>query len=193
LERIEKGNGLMVGIRFYVDNTKVGKPFTRNNKSIADRQRDAARKAAKDAASEIKEAGDKDISAAGNFGKRWNSAFHVDVTEGGGNIRIEPKVDIFYWRVFEYGAVIRGKPMLWIPLSFATDAKGVYARDYPGQLFRVNRAGKAPLLMTPGKPAQAKYFGKESVTIPKKFHLVQITRSIASRMRDLYLERFNNG
>jgi hypothetical protein len=184
----------MVSVRFYVDKAKVGPLFTRNNKSIPDAQRDAARKAAKDAADIIKTKGDKDITSAGKFGSRWTSAFKVNVSEGGGNIRIEPTIEIFYWRVFEYGATINGKPMLWIPLSFAKDAQGVYARDYPGQLFRVDRKnGGAPLLMAPGKPAQAKYFGKASVTIPRKFHLRDITRDVAKGMRELYLERFNNG
>jgi len=184
----------MVSVRFYMDNVKVGPLFSRNGKTFPEKQREAARAAAKDAASEIKAKGDADITSAGNFGSRWTKAFHVDVSEGGGNIRIEPKLDIFYWRVFQYGATIHGKPLLWIPLSFATDAQGISAKNYGGPLFRVDRKdGKVPLLMAPGKPAQAKYFGKESVTIPKKFHLVEITRGVAKHMKDLYLERFHNG
>jgi hypothetical protein len=54
-----------------------------------------------------------------------------------------------FWRVFQNGAIIHGKPMLWIPLSFAKDAQGIRAKDYPGKLFRVDRkGGLAPLLMT---------------------------------------------
>jgi hypothetical protein len=85
-----------------------------------------------------------------------------------------------------------GKPMLWIPLSFASDAVGIRAGEYPGSLFRVNRAGKAPLLMTrQGKgPAEAKYFGKESVTEPKKFHLVEIIKEVSSEMPGLYRDNF---
>ena len=54
------------------------------------------------------------------------------------------------------------------------------------------KRGKAPLLMTPGKPAQAKYFGKASVTIPKKFHLVEIATTVAKKMKDFYSARFKS-
>jgi len=35
---------------------------------------------------------------------------------------------------FQFGKVIHGKPLLFIPFSFAKDAQGVNARDY-GPLF----------------------------------------------------------
>lgn len=96
-----------------------------------------------------------------------------------------------YWTVFQFGKVIQGRPLLWIPLSFATDAQGVMARDYPGPLFRVDRAGKAPLLMTNvGKRAEAKYFGKESVRIPKKFHLIEICTRIGRGLAEMYRGQF---
>lgn len=180
----------MVNVRVYVDETKVGPLFQRAVTRAGDRVRAAARDAAKDIASEIEAKGRADIQAAGNFGSRWTTGLHADVTEGGGNIRVSVTEDVPYWRVFQFGATIHGKPMLWIPLSFAKDAQGVRARDYPKQLFRVNRQGKAPLLMTPGKPAQPKYFGKESVTIPKKFHIVEIARAVAGRAREFYSKRF---
>jgi len=144
-------------------------------------------------AAEIKKQGVEDIKAAGKFGSRWTDGLKVDVTEGGGNIRVAVREEAEHWQVFQFGAIIHGKPLLWIPLSFATDAQGIRARDYPGQLFRVNRKnGKAPLLLTPGKPAQPKYFGKESVTIPKKFHLIEITRATAKRLKEFYSSRFKN-
>lgn len=138
----------------------------------------------------IEEAGREDISRAGNFGSRWTEGFHAypDISLTESHIRLVH--DVPYWSVFEFGKVIHGQPLLWIPLSFATDAKGVRARDYPGALFRVNRDGKAPLLMTPGKPAQAKYFGKESVTIPQKFHLRDIGRRFARQIGTVYRQMF---
>jgi hypothetical protein len=68
--------------------------------------------------------------------------------------------------VFQEGRVIHGKPLLWIPLSFS-DAVGIRARDY-GPLFRVDRSGKSPLLLSP-KDGEPKYSGHEQITIPKKF------------------------
>lgn len=180
----------MVGLRVYIDDKRIGPLFQRAVTRQADRVRASARDAAQDTASEIERLGRKDIASAGKFGSRWTDGFNAEVTEGGGNIRISVTEDVSYWRVFQFGAIIRGKPLLWIPLSFASDAQGIRARDYPGQLFRVNRVGKAPLLLTPGKPAQVKYFGKESVTIPKKFHLTEITRATARRVREFYNKRF---
>jgi hypothetical protein len=148
--------------------------------------REAVAATAEIAAVQIEEEGRADIQSSGNFGPRWTEGFQAKVTQGGGNYVINVTEAVPYWRVFEFGAEIHGKPLLWIPLSFAGDAKGVRARDYPGQLFRVDRPGKAPLLMAPGKPAQAKYFGKESVTIPQKFHLRDVVKGVARGLREIY-------
>jgi len=85
---------------------------------------------------------------------------------------------------------------LWIPFSDADDAKGVWPRDYPGPLFRVDRLKDGlPLLATwtPGVAGSAefKYFGKESVTIPQKWHLRDIIRQIARGLKDYYREYFS--
>lgn len=146
----------------------------------------AMRATAQQAAAEIKVLGDADMRAAGKFSTRWTDAFHAEVGEGGGHIRINVTMGIPYWKVFQFGAVIHGRPLLWIPLSFAKDAKGVMARDYPAPLFRVNRKVGAPLLLTPGNPAQVKYFGIDQVTIPKKFHLREIATQVARTMQDKY-------
>lgn len=157
----------------------------------------AERGAAADAVDYVVPRARKDISGAGRFGSRWSDGFKGKVTEGGGFIRIafnmpsDPPMK--HWRVFQFGAIIRGKPLLWIPLSFAKDAQGVRARDYPGKLFRVDRNGKAPLLMRAGKPAQPKYFGKESVRIPKKFHLVEIIHDGAKKLKNFYNRRMKSG
>jgi hypothetical protein len=130
-------------------------------------------------------------SAKGKFGKRWTDGFKASVSQGGGNYKVSVTHDVPYWRVFEYGATIKGKPLLWIPLSFATDAKGVRARDYPGQLFRVDRKnGKASLLLAAGKPAQPKYFGKEQVRIPRKFHLRTVITTATKQTRSIYRRIF---
>src|SRR6266576_4822693 len=179
-------------VRVYVDKERVGPLFKRVVAKQKSRVLDSARDAAHDAADEIEERGRLDIAQAGNFGSRWTEGLHANVTEGGGNIRISVTHDVPYWRVFQFGKVINGKPLLWIPLSFAADAQGVRARDYGGRLFRVDRKSGAPLLLTPGKPAQPKYFGKASVTIPKKFHLIEITRAAARHVKDFYKNRFKS-
>ena len=183
----------MAAIRIYVDGDKAGPLFKRAVTRQADKVRTALRAGAKDAASEIETKGRADIRNAGNFGSRWTDGFNAKVTEGGGNIRISVTEDVPYWTVFQFGKVIQGKPLLFIPFSFASDAKGKNARDY-GPLFRVTRKSDGlVMLLAPGKPAQPKYFGKASVTIPKKFHLIEIARDVAKKMGAFYAKRFKNG
>lgn len=137
------------------------------------------------AASMIKKAGDADIQAAGKFGQRWTAGLHVVVEGGLKNMRISMYHDIDYAGIFETGGVIRGSPMLWIPLSFST-AKGIPAREFGGGLFTVNRTTGGPPLLFSMADKQPKYFGVESVTIPKKFHLAQVQKSVMANFRQIF-------
>lgn len=145
----------------------------------------------RDAAAEILKRGRADIRAGGNFRKRWTDALHADPVQTSTASIINVFHTIPYFRVFEFGATIKGKPLLWIPLKFARDAKGVRARDYPGRLFRVDRSGKAPLLLsvTDKKP---KYFGKAQVRIPRKFHIRTIAAEVSRQLRDFYSRHFRS-
>lgn len=179
-----------------LDSEQVGKQFKFGVQRFADRAAKAAQVAARRAAEEIVTEGRKDIKSAGDFGSsRWQQGLQAKISfKSRSDINIRITHAVFYWKVFEFGAVIRGKPLLWIPLSFAKDAQGVRARDYPGRLFRVDRKHGAPLLMTNnGGKAQAKYFGKEKVTIPKKFHLRTIAARITRKLNKYYREAFKNG
>lgn len=114
------------------------------------------------------------IASSGNFGSaRWLQGFNVAAFPQSGaltNARIQIWHDVPYAHIHDKGGLIRGKPLLWIPLSHATEAKGVYARDYPGGLFRVDRVVGRPLLLSivDKKP---KYFGIAQVTIPARWNL----------------------
>jgi len=185
----------MTTLRFFIAGERAGPKFQRLTARDGVRVRAAARAAAHDAAADLQERGRADIAGAGNFGSRWTDGFHVDVSEGGGNIRIAAVEDVPYWKTHQFGATIQGKPMLWIPFE-DTDAKGVFARDYPGGLFHVTRKADGLELLGSIGAAQAgddrpiRYFGKESVTIPKRFHLIEIARDVARKMRDYYNARF---
>lgn len=180
----------MTALRITFKNEQLGSRVKRVMTRNGERVREAMRLTAQQAADEIKRLGDLDIRGAGKFSTRWTDAYTVKVGEGGGSIRIRVNMGIPYWRVFQFGAVIQGKPLLWIPLSFASDAQGVMARDYPAPLFRVNRKVGAPLLLTPGKPAQVKYFGIDQVRIPKKFHLREISANVAKTLQAKYRANF---
>lgn len=181
----------MTALRVYFDGDRTGPLFNRSVTRQGDRVRAAARGAAQDAAYDLEIRGRSDIAQAGNFGSRWMDGFHVDVSEGGGSIRIAAYEDQPYWQVFQFGATIRGNPMLWIPFSFASDAKGVFARDYPGGLFHVTRKSDGLEMLGSIATGEMKYFGKEHVVIPKKFHLIEIATDVAHKLRDYYADRLN--
>lgn len=170
---------------------KLGTRFKSRVKNFSEKQIRAVQAAANRAAETIEDRGRDDIAAGGNFSsERWQEGFQAKVSfQSRSDINIRVTHSVFFWRVFELGAKIFGRPLLWIPLSFARDVTG-RARDYPGKLFRVNRPGKAPLLMSDDGP---KYFGKESVTIPRKWHLRQIVKEVSREMKDYYREAMKNG
>lgn len=143
---------------------------------------------ARDMADDIEDRGRANIAGAGNFGSaRWQTGFKARPWFRGAQVEVRVFSEVPYFRIFEYGGTIQGRPLLWIPLSFATDAQGVRARDYPGGLFRVDRkSGGAPLLLSRAD-RKPKYFGRESVRIPKKFSIRKICREVVATAR----ERFN--
>ena len=157
-----------------------------NLAGLQDRFDDAIPAAANMAASMIKQLGDADIAAAGNFGSRWTSGLHVVVEQRALNrMRISVTHDIPFAGVFETGEQISGSPFLWIPIS-GTDAEGVRARDY-GALFSIKGVGPSghPLLFSVADK-KPKYFGIESVTIPKIFHLDTIIKSVMTNFRTYF-------
>jgi len=182
----------------YTDGKQLGRKFKERLQRYDEKRIRAIQAAARRAVVAIEIEGRADIRAGGNFGSdRWQMGFRAKLSyKSRVDLSIRITHDVRYWVVFEEGRVIRGRPLLWIPLSFATDAKGIMARDYPAPLFRVDRAGKAPLLMASGGrgvKAEAKYFGKESVTIPKKWHLREIVKTVSRKVGIYYREAFRNG
>jgi hypothetical protein len=182
----------------FEDGRQLGRRFQARVNAFDERRILAIQGAARRAALEIEAEGRADMASAGNFiSARWQGGLHAKVSfESRTDINIRVTHDVRYWKVFEFGARIEGKPMLWIPLPFALDAQGIRARDYPGQLFKVERQGKAPLLMAgggAGGKAEPKYFGKDHVTIPKKFHLREIAKAVSRRLSAYYREAFVHG
>ena len=176
----------MANVRIYLDGERFGKLFRQATEKKGAEMRQAVREAAKEAADEIKELGRANIAEAGHFGEKWIEGFDTKVSEGGGNIRIEVSEKQTLWPVWEYGMTIRGQPELFIPFSFADDAKGVWARDYPGQLFEVTRNSDGlKMLFTDdgsGEGARPVYFAKESVYEPRKFFFRDIIRAVAKTL-----------
>jgi hypothetical protein len=104
---------------------------------------------------DIKHRGRQNIAAAG-FGSRWQNALRVNLYPRRG-ASINPALWIYhkipYSEVFESGATIFGKPLLWIPLPSVpkkVQGRKMTPRNYikfVGPLFKVQHPGKPPLLM----------------------------------------------
>lgn len=175
----------MITVKFNPPN--IGAMFKSNMAGLRDRFIRAVNAAVNMAASMMLEAGRRDIAGAGNFGGKWTNGLQVGV-EGAapGNMKLSMTHEIPWAGIFERGGTIHGSPMLWIPLS-GTDAAGVRASAFGGGLFSAKypRHGGPPLLfsMADKKP---RYFGVESITIPRKFHLTEDVVSVMSNFRAVF-------
>lgn len=155
-----------------------------NFEGAATRFEEAITAAANMAASMIVTQGREDMQSAGAFGD-LASGLQASVEQSGdGSIRISITHDDPRAALFEDGGVIEGKPLLWLPLS-GTDAEGVRAGEYPGDLFSAKSKSGTPLLFSLSDK-MPKYFGIESVTIPKKFHLHEIAISVMQNFRQIF-------
>lgn len=167
----------------------IGPELDANFEKIKQRILKALDAATQQLSENILQEGRSDISGAGNFGARWTEGFTADIS-GEGYVRtLTLRHAVPYWKVFQYGAIIHGRPLLWIPM----EKGGPRAREFGGRLFRVPRdpaqmrrkGGGVPLLMS-AADKQVKYTGHESVTIPKKFHLIEIARAEAKTVGALF-------
>lgn len=122
----------------------------------------------------IKTIGRANIAAAG-FSKRWQNALRVNRYPRKG-VSISPALWIYhaisYAEVFESGATIHGKPLLWIPLSSTPKKIGgrrmtpkLYTQEI-GPLTAISPPGHPPLLV-------AKYQGRSG---RKKISLAGLRR-----------------
>lgn len=178
----------------YENGRQLGPQFKAGVQRFRERATASIQTAAKRAALDIETQGRANIRAGGNFGsERWQQGFEAKVSfQSRTDLSIRVTHSVPYWKVFEEGRVIRGKPLLWIPLqnTLAASLK-VRARDFPDKLFRVERAGRAPLLLS--KSGGPQYFGKSSVRIPRKWRLREIVARVARNMRQYYKEAMTRG
>ena len=131
---------------------------------------DAGTAAIRQAGDDVKRDARASIASAG-FGAKWQNALRVDVyPRKGSSARAAAHIyhKIPYAAVFERGATIQGKPMLWIPMSHtpkrANGARltaAAYVRTI-GPLVSFNRPGQPPMLA-----GQIKASAKGNVTPAK--------------------------
>lgn len=167
----------------------IGKLWAAKYAGLAERLNRTITAAMNMAASMILEAGRADIAAAGNFGESWTQGLKMEIEGSAPNMRMYLTHDKPGAAIFETGGTIRGGPLLWVPLS-GTDAAGVRASAFGGGgLFSAKypRLSGRPLLFSVADK-KPRYFGIESVTIPKKFHLTENITSVMSNFRSIFDE-----
>lgn len=158
--------------------------LARNMERSAQNVRKAMMGAANIAAKEIERRGRADIAGGGNFGSAWTNAFNAIVASEEDAVTITATMGgdppVAYWKIFEYGATISAKNpsgLMWIP--FDRENK-TWPRDYGGSLFRIGNA------LFDKQTREPMYLGTPSVTIPQKFHLVDVIRGVAKELRDYF-------
>lgn len=167
---------------------------------------------AKAATAAVREAGEiakrngRASVAAGGLSRKWQNALRVKIYPPQGD-SIRPAAFIYhkiqYAGVFEDGAVIRGQPLLWLPLPGVPIRRGhpmtaaQYARSV-GPLVSVERPGRPPLLFAKpragrrgrraGAGAERKplYVGLSSVAIHKRFDIKGAVQKAAAQLPQLY-------
>ena len=135
--------------------------------------------------------------AKGGLGRKWQTALRVNVYPQNKD-SLSPAAFMYhkipYAWVFEQGATIRGKPLLWLPLP-SVPKRGTRQpspRKLGIKLQSVNR-GTKPLLvgrLQGSKKAIPLYVGVSAVHLRKRFELRGVAESVASRIPQLYFNNF---
>lgn len=183
-----------MALELVVTNPNLARDFKRECDAIAFAIRRASTLSYQACAKLIESRGVADIARSGKFGARWQKGLRVTTLPTSG-FSVDNSIIITHTEPgafnFEFGGIVRGKPLLWIPLSFARDAKGVRAKDFPGGLFRVDRPGKRSLLLSV-RDKQPKYVSARRVRIPQKWHLRDIAADVVEHSFVAFYNRYMN-
>lgn len=157
---------------------------------------EAAVAALRETAANAVQEGRKNIAGAGRFGPAWQEGlrYRTEDAMDAGEPSLQAKAIIFhrfgFAGVFEHGAVIQGKPLLWIP----TTPGGPPASRSGKKLVSATVRGK-PMLFDAGdrdRHRKPLYIGVPSVRIPKKWRITEIVKDHAARITALFLKHFKD-
>jgi hypothetical protein len=166
-------------------------------KMIRDKQRPVATAAVaalnETAANSVKE-GRRNIAGAGAFGPKWQQGlqFRTIDAEVGGEPSLQAKAIIFHRfgiaGVFEHGATIQGKPLLWIP----TQPHGQPASRSGKRLTSATVRGQPMLFDAADRDRDRKplYIGVPSVRIPKKWRITEIVKDNVAKIALVFIKHF---
>ena len=168
-------------------------------KLIRDKQRPvatAAVAALRETAANAVQEGRQNIAGAGKFGPSWQQGLQyrtVDAVEGG-EPSLQAKAIIFHRMgiagVFEHGATIEGKPLLWLP----TDPGAPPASRSGKRLVSATVRGRPMLFDARDRARDRKplYIGVPSVRIPKKWRIIEIVKERAKELGALFIKNFKD-
>ena len=166
-------------------------------KVIRDKQRpvaEAAVAALRETAANAVQDGRKNIAGAGRFGPKWQSGLQYLTKDAqqGGMPSLQAKAIIFHRYgiagVFEHGATIQGKPLLWIPT-----ARGAPSAKKSGKkLVSATVRGKPMLFDASDRDRQRKplYIGVPQVRIRKRFRITEIVKEHVARLAQIFAKNF---
>jgi|SRR6185436_18329196 len=170
-------------------------------KMIRDKQRPvatAAVAALRDVAAESVQEGRSNIAAAGaGFTRaKWQSGlqYRTSGATEGGEPSLQAKAVIFHKYgiagVFEHGATIQGKPMLWIPTTHGAPTASRSGKKLTSATVR----GQPMLFDANDKSRDRKplYIGVPSVRIPKKFRITEIVKENVAKIAQAFLRHFKD-
>jgi hypothetical protein len=180
---------------------KVDVDFAGWNKAFRDKEQvvaTAAVEALRETAADAVQEGRQNIGAAGPGFRRakWQSGLQYltkDATEGG-EPSLQAKAIIFHKYgiagVFEHGATIQGKPMLWIPTEHGAptasrSGKKLVSATVRGQPMLFDAADRDPHR----KPL---YIGVKSARIPKKFRITEIAKEHVKQFAQLFFKHIKD-
>jgi hypothetical protein len=158
----------------------------------------AATAAVKQASAKALSSARESIAAAG-FSGFWQQGLQLKTYPTGGKNSINAAGWFSHKNnlaiVFQEGRLIRGKPLLWLPLT-STPAKVNGRKGTPAnyakagrKLFSVNRPGKRPLLFgTPvgGGKAQPLFVGIDVVSLRKQWRIYETIQHAADELPALF-------
>lgn len=166
--------------------------------AIRDKRRSfagAAVAALRETAANAVQEGRQNIGGAGSgFKGKWQSGLQYltkNATKGG-EPSTSAKAIIFHKYgiagVFEHGATIQGKPMLWIP----TEHGAPTASRSGKKLVSATVRGRPMLFDANDKSRDRKplYIGVKSVRIPKKFRVTEIVKKHVKKFAALFHKHF---
>jgi hypothetical protein len=167
-----------------------------------DRQREPIARAAvaalRETASDSVKEGRANIASAGPgfTHAAWLTGLKYGMKDAtkGGEPSLDAKAIVFHKYgiagVFEHGATIEGKPLLWIP----TDP-GAPPAGRSGKKLTSATIHGTPVLFDahdPDRHRKPLYIGVPSVRIPKKFRITEIVKEHAKRIAELFFKHLKD-